>query len=614
MLGTDSATKDTKARAMSEPRNEFSLPEAPAGGGRSSTESGGPATACHEQSLEEVRAQYLREVLDLALKGSHYAFWDWRAWTSSIRFDAACADVLGGPREPGEWTEPDFLSRVHPDDRGRVDAEVRALFQGNRTETRIEVRMRTHQGTWLWVLVCARAVVRDPAGRAQRVVGTIADSDQRKRNEERLYRLTNFDVLTGLPNRTLLEERLTGALVEAQRCDRAAALMLVNLDRFRNVNDSLGYPVGDNVLRAIAARLMGAVCELDTVARLGSDEFAILLPDCGEMAAVARVAAGLRQVIEAPVVIENRELHLGASIGISVFTRDAHDRGSLMRNAGSAMHHAKESGGGFQFFRPSMRENATRRLGLESDLRRALASGEFQLHYQPRVNLANGRVAGVEALLRWNRPGSGKLSPEDFIPLSEDTGLIVGIGEWVLREACRQAVEWRRHHADLRISVNLSARQLRNADIPGLVRDVVADTRIDPRALELEITESTLLERTDDMLRILGRIADLGVRFSVDDFGTGYSSLGCLRRMPLAAVKIDRSFVQGAANDADDAAILRAMVGIAESLRLEVVAEGVETRGQLNTVRSLGCGEAQGYFFSAPLEPGQAARYLLKAA
>jgi EAL domain-containing protein (putative c-di-GMP-specific phosphodiesterase class I) len=261
-----------------------------------------------------------------------------------------------------------------------------------------------------------------------------------------------------------------------------------------------------------------------------------------------------------------------------------------------------------------MNETAAHRLGMESDLRRALANGEFELHYQPRVNLTSGKVAGVEALLRWNRPGQDRLSPEEFIPLSEDTGLIVGIGEWALREACRQAAKWRERHSDLRVSVNLSARQLRSADVHGLVRDVVSSCGIDPRALELEITESALLERTDDTLRTLDRIAELGVRFTVDDFGTGYSSLGCLRRMPLAAIKIDRSFVQGSANDAGDVAIMRAMVGIAESLDLQVVAEGVETSGQLATVRSLGCGEAQGYYFSAPLDSRQASEYLLKAA
>jgi len=581
---------------------------------RASSSVSGASAVRPEDSLEEVRDRYQREVFGLVLKGSNYGFWDWRAWTSSIRFDSRCAAILEGPRESGHWAEPEFLARVHPDDRADVSARARALLAGERDEAHIEFRMLTYQDSWIWVLLSGKVVVRDAAGNAERAVGTISDSDLRRRSEERLYRAANFDVLTGLPNRALLEDRLGRVLAESRRTARAAAMMFVNLDRFRNVNDSLGYAAGDNVLRSIAARLVGAVGEPNTVARLAGDEFAIVVPDCGDAADVARVAARLRSVIEIPVVIEGRELHLGASIGISVYARDAHDRGSLMRNASAAMHHVKEFGGGFQFFCPSMHESATRRLGLESDLRHALATGEFQLHYQPRVSLANGKVAGVEALLRWNRPGGKRLSPEEFIPLSEDTGLIVGIGEWALREACRQAAEWRRRHADLHVSVNLSARQLRSADMPGLVRDVLAESRIDPRALELEITETTLLERTDEVLRTLGRIADLGVRFSVDDFGTGYSNLGCLRRMPLAAVKIDRSFVQGAANDAGDAAILRAMVGIAESLRLDVVAEGVETSGQLDTVRSLGCGEAQGYFFSAPLAPSRAARYLLIAA
>jgi diguanylate cyclase (GGDEF)-like protein len=598
---------------MSEQPTEATRQET-AGACCASSEAGGAEAARREESLEEVRDRYLRDVLDLVLKGSHYAFWDWHGWTSSIRVDAVCADILGGSRESRQWTETGFLARVHPDDRDRVRAQARALFEGECAIARIEFRMRTLGGSWVWVLVSGKVVACDRAGRAECAVGTIVDADLLRRGEERLYRMANFDVLTGLPNRTLLEDRLSRALLTARRSARAIAMMFVSLDRFRNVNDSLGHAAGDDVLRTVAARLAGAVCESGTVARIGGDEFAIVLPDCGEVADVARVAARLRQVVEARIAVGNRALHLGASIGISMYTHDAHDRMSLMRNASAAMHHAKESGGGFQFFCLSMHESAERRLGLESDLRHALASGEFRLHYQPRVNLVSGKVAGLEALLRWNRPGGELLPPEDFIALSEDTGLIVGIGEWVLREACRQAAEWRRRCEDLCVSVNISARQLRGTDIPILVRDVLAESRIDPRALELEITENALLERTEDVLRTLNRIAELGVRFSVDDFGTGYSSLGCLRRMPLAAVKIDRSFVQGAANDAGDAAILRAMVGIADSLRLEVVAEGVETSGQLDTVRDLGCVEAQGYFFSAPLEPAQAAQFLRQAA
>lgn len=564
--------------------------------------------------LEQVRDRYPREVLELALKGSRQAIWDWRAASGTIRFDAVCAEILAGPRRPGQWAVNELLARVHPQDRAQVCAQAGALREGRQDEANLEFRMRAHADAWRWVLASAKVLARDAAGLAAHVVGTMADGDLRKRSEEQLYRMANFDVLTGLPNRTLLEDRLNRALADAKRGARTLGLMLVNLDRFRNVNDSLGHLVGDHVLRAITARLVGIVSEADTVARLGSDEFAIVLPDCGDSTRVARIAATLRRTIEAPLTIEGRVLHLGASVGISLYAFDAKDRRSLMRNASAAMHHAKEMGGGCQFYSASMNETAAHRLGMESDLRRALANGEFELHYQPRVNLASGKVAGVEALLRWNRPGQDRLSPEEFIPLSEDTGLIVGIGEWALREACRQAAKWRERHSDLRVSVNLSARQLRSADVHGLVRDVVSSCGIDPRALELEITESALLERTDDTLRTLDRIAELGVRFTVDDFGTGYSSLGCLRRMPLAAIKIDRSFVQGSANDTGDIAIMRAMVGIAESLELQVVAEGVETSGQLATVRSLGCGEAQGYYFSAPLDSRKASEYLLKAA
>ncbi len=515
----------------------------------------------------------------------------------------------------GRRTVTETLARVHPDDRGPLLVNLRALLNGEQDEIRTEIRMRTFQESWLWVSASGKVLARDTSGRALHVVGTIADSDLRKRGEEQLYRIANFDALTGLPNRTLLEDRLERAIAEANFSTNSIALLFVDLDRFKYVNDSLGHQAGDELLRVVSSRLSGAAREVDTVARLGGDEFVIVRPNCGGSADAARFAAQLRALLEAPVRVAGKVLHLGLSIGISMYPCDGRDRQTLMRNASAAMNHAKELGrGGFQFFTADINEKATRRLGLESDLRRALASGEFELYYQPRVSLASGKVAGIEALLRWNRAHCGTLLPGDFIPLSEDTGLIVGIGEWVLREACRQLGEWRRRYPDLRVSVNLSARQLRSGDIHSLVADVVARCGIAPEALELEITESVLLEHTDAILHTLDRIAQLGVRFAVDDFGTGYSCLGSLRRLPLAAIKIDRSFVQGAATDSGDVAILRAMVGIADSLKLEVVAEGVETNAQLAAVRALGCGEAQGFYFSEPLDAGAMSQYLLKAA
>jgi diguanylate cyclase (GGDEF)-like protein len=377
----------------------------------------------------------------------------------------------------------------------------------------------------------------------------------------------------------------------------------LDLDRFKVINDTVGHPIGDRVLKVIAERLNAAVRKGDTVARLGGDEFVVALADLAEVHDVPRVAEKLIAALHPPVVIDGREYFVTASIGVSLHPWDGDDAETLLRNADVAMYRAKEKGkNNFQFYSPAMNAEAPRRLAIETDLRRALERREFLLHYQPKVDLATGRVAGMEALLRWQHPKQGLISPLDFIPLLEETGLIVPVGEWVLRSACAQNRSWQEAGlAPLRVAVNLSARQFKQPGLVEMVGEVLAEVGLDPGLLELELTESILLEHTEESLATLRRFHDMGIHLALDDFGTGYSSLSYLKRFPIDSLKIDRSFIHDVTTNPDDATIARTVIAMAHNLRMTAVAEGVETREQLEFLRSHECDQMQGYYFSRPL-------------
>lgn len=417
--------------------------------------------------------------------------------------------------------------------------------------------------------------------------------------------LAYHDRLTDLPNRVLFLDRCAQALAIAQRNQNLVAVMLVSLDRFKKVTESLGHAAGDVVLTEAATRLQGCVAEGDTVARFDGDEFALLLTQIAETANLAEIAAAISQVFKPPFHLGGQEVYVTTSIGISVFPFNGEDSSIILRNAGAALYRAKKQGGNnYQFYAADMNALALKRLALETSMRRAIENGEFITYYQPLVNLASRAVVGSEALVRWQHPEMGLLLPAHFIGLAEDTGLILDIGDFVMRAACIQTRAWQdRGLGRLRIAVNISARHFQQKDFLDRLVEILGETRLDPTCLELELTETSIMENTESALKVLSQLRKLGVRVAIDDFGTGYSSLSYLKRLPIDTVKLDRSFVMGATTDPDDAALVMAIVTLAHNLKLRVIAEGVETEEQVGFLRLLRCDEAQGFIFGKPMPP-----------
>ncbi|MEK7322101.1 MAG: EAL domain-containing protein [Pseudomonadota bacterium] len=454
--------------------------------------------------------------------------------------------------------------------------------------------------------------LKDEKGIISHFVSTGRDITERMRTQERLQFLAHHDVLTELPNRSLFLDRLKQSLAYARWHERLVAVLFLDIDRFKNINDTLGHEAGDCLLQELAVRLGGCLRERDTVARFGGDEFVILLNDVAVASDVNLLAQKILDVLKPPFSINETSLHITASIGISLFPGDGEDSGSLLRNADNAMYRAKELGrNNYQFYSSEMGARALARLTLENSLRRALERNEFVLHYQPQVDARNGQVVGVEALLRWQHPEFGLMPPVDFVPLLEETGLIVPVGQWVLQTACEQLAQWRQQGwPSLRMAVNISSRQFEHASLPGTVADALSSCGLAAADLELEITESILMHQGPATASALEALTGLGVRIGMDDFGTGYSSLGYLRRFPIDTLKIDRSFIRDIPGDPEDAAITHAIIVMGQSLKLELVAEGVETAEQRAFLLSHQCYLMQGYFFSQPLPPEGLTRYL----
>jgi diguanylate cyclase (GGDEF)-like protein/PAS domain S-box-containing protein len=445
--------------------------------------------------------------------------------------------------------------------------------------------------------------LRDDDGQVTHFVSTGKDITERMHAQERLQYLAHHDALTGLPNRVLFLDRLNHTLNRAHRHGRVVAIMFLDLDRFKYINDTLGHDVGDALLKAIAVRLRTCVREGDTVARFGGDEFAVLLEDVGQAQNVSAIADKVISAFTQPFVIESQELFVTPSIGISLFPTDGTTGAALLKNADAAMYRAKDAGkNNYQFYSVDMTAAAFERFTLETSLRHALAREEFALHYQPQIDLATGRIIGVEALVRWQHPTFGLLTPAHFITVAEETGAIVPVGEWVMRSAALQMMRWRRAGLDqLRISVNVSARQLNEPTFTERLTQMLEETALPPEALELEITESVIMKHPDQTIERLRELNARGVHFAVDDFGTGYSSLSYLRRFPIHTLKIDKSFIQDITEDSGDAEIVKTIIAMARGLKLAVVAEGIETREQLMFLQIHGCHAGQGYLISRPL-------------
>ena len=494
-----------------------------------------------------------------------------------------------------------MLDLVHPEDVTEVQHELHRAERMLPSAGTILARFRHRDSSWRVLEVAGNNCLEHPAVRG--IVLNCRDITERTLAQERIRHLAHHDELTGLPNRNLFRDRAQQAMAQAERAHQRLALMFLDLDRFKHINDSLGHHIGDRLLQQMAERLAGSVRQMDTVARLGGDEFVIVLPAIRNVQDLTPLAAKLLEIIAAPVHLEGNELHVSVSIGISVYPDDGGDLDTLMRNADTAMYHAKESGrNNFQYFTPRMNEVAQERLLLETRLRRAIRQREFVLHYQPIVSALTGEIVGMEALVRWQDPERGLVPPAQFIRVAEDAGLINSLGAWVLEEACRQNREWHDEGlARLPVAVNLSAEQFRGRALAETITEALERSGLEARYLALEITETLLMEQSEQTVSLLGRLNAMGLQLSIDDFGTGYSSLSYLTRFPIHKLKIDKSFVRDIGSDPSDAAITSAVIALAQSLRLKVLAEGVETREQLDFLRQRGCHELQGYLFSKPL-------------
>ena len=424
-----------------------------------------------------------------------------------------------------------------------------------------------------------------------------------RETEKRLNRLAHFDTVTSLPNRYYFNERLADAVQRAHRFGDSLALLLIDIDNFKIVNDTLGHNVGDELLQRVAILLAQVVRSGDSICRIGGDEFAIILPTVADHEQAGRLAAKCIKAVSGPIDINQREIYVTVSIGISLCPQDTTSASDLIKHADTAMYHAKSRGKNTsQSFLPEMRDKAQKRLNVESGLRHAIERNEFVLHYQPQIHLASGQIAGMEALVRWRHPDLGIVSPLDFIPVAEETGLIVPIGEWVLRTACAQAQVWAQQYTmPLRMAVNLSGHQFRDDTLVARVLAILSETHLAPDLLELEITESTLMDSGPITISRLQQLRDAGIHLAIDDFGTGYSSMSYLKRFPVGMLKVDRSFIRDLPGDADDAAITQAIIALAHSLRMGVTAEGVETAAQAELLTGMGCTQAQGYYYARPL-------------
>jgi len=511
----------------------------------------------------------------------------------------AFTDITGYSAEEAMGQDPGILASGHHDE-AFYQQMLTSLKETDNWQGEIWNRRKNGEIYTEWLAITA---TRDSRGKLENYVSLFSDITKRKENEVRIQFQANYDSLTGLANRTLFGDRFSQALKHAQREKHQVALLYLDLDGFKHVNDTLGHSKGDALLKEVATRLVSSLRKSDTVARLGGDEFVILMPDGNSIKHIEHMAMKVQESISVPYSLDGHDAFVSASIGITVYPDDGEDTETLMRKADSAMYKAKASGrNNFQFFTVEMDKKAQQRRELEHDLRRALEHDEFSVYFQPVMDVSKSCIAGAEALIRWHHPEKGLIPPNDFIPLAEDIGLIVPIGEWVLRQACLEAVKWhQQYHNAPRVAVNLSSHQFQRGSIFNLTKEILAETGLSPQQLILEITESVLISDDVATLTQLQALRGLGVDLSIDDFGTGYSSLSYLKKFPITALKIDRSFVMDVTTNQEDEVLIKAIVSMAKSLNLKVVAEGVETNEQVNLLQQIDCQYIQGYFYSKPL-------------
>jgi diguanylate cyclase (GGDEF)-like protein/PAS domain S-box-containing protein len=480
--------------------------------------------------------------------------------------------------------------------------ELLQLLQQQDYVNNFESEIYCKNGQIIWISENTR-VVKDDAGSVVYFEGTVEDITARKQAETTIRYQAFHDLLTGLPNRVLLNDRLSVALAEAERTKEALAVMFMDLDRFKTINDTLGHAVGDQLLQQVVGRAINALRSVDTIARWGGDEFTLLLPHLSQPADVINVAERILAAFSSTFCLEGQSFRITCSIGIAVYPGDGTDTTTLLRNADAALYQAKSLGRNrYQLYTPNLNHQASARLTLEHQLHKALERDELCLYYQPQIDTRHGKMTGVEALVRWRHPELGLVPPQTFIGLAEESGLIVSIGEWVLRTACQQCRAWQEQgFSAINVAVNLSSLQFQQPNLVDMVAEILSTTGLDPAHLELEVTESTAMKDLEFTRILLEKLSQMGISISLDDFGTGYSSLGYLKRFPLNGLKIDRTFICDLPDDRQDLAITTAIIALGRGLKLNVVAEGVETEAQYQILRSLGCETMQGYLFNQPL-------------
>lgn len=559
----------------------------------------GLVTCCQDISERRMAEKALRDSearFALAVAGANDGIWDWDLRTGAVYYSPRWMATVGATTVDAPATSDLWFSRVHPADLDRLRERIERHITGETPHLEDEHRLLHSDGSYRWVR-CRGVAVRDELGSALRMGGSLAD----------ITDLKALDPLTGLPNRGLLEDRLAVCVARARRRrERTFAVLFIDLDRFKVVNDSLGHLTGDQLLLSVARRIESSVRPGDTVARFGGDEFIVLLDDIRTRSEALRIAQRLHEALEPPFLIQGRSLFVTASIGIVVHSRRRSHPGELLSDADLAMYHAKLQGGAStRVFDASLRQAASHRLHIENGLRSALEHGRLRLHYQPIVRLASGEIVGFEALVRWVTQDDTMLLPQDFLPTAEETGLIVPIGLWVMREACRQMNEWHQRFPSsplLAISINVAARQIVQRDFVQQVRRVLRETGLDPRSLLLEITETTMLQQEGPVVATLERLRKAGIRICVDDFGTGYSSLVYLQNLPIDILKIDQCFVQRLGGSPRSSDLVRAILKMGEDLGLGVIAEGIESTEQRESLVELQCGLGQGFGFSTPID------------
>ncbi|MBC2695791.1 MAG: EAL domain-containing protein [Desulfobacteraceae bacterium] len=552
--------------------------------------------------------------------------WEWNIVDNKLDWSGEIYSIFGLEPQAFGRTYEAFLRLVHPEDRGYIENAVDRALHENKPYS-IDHRIILPDKTERTVHERAQ-VIFDETGKPVKMHGIVQDITKHKKTEAKIRFLAYYDVLTGLPNRQLFKEYSIRAIRMAQRDGTKLAIIFMDLDHFKRINDTLGHNAGDKLLEKISENMMVVIRASDIVtridnesrsktslSRLGGDEFTILLPDLTEIQQAATVAKRIIKCLSLPVKVAGRELYVTGSIGIAVYPDDGEDIDTLLKNADTAMYHAKDAGrNNFQFYAKYMNELTLSRLNMEAELKKALERNEFILYYQPQVEVATSTIVGVEALIRWEHPESGIVSPAEFIPIAEETGLIIPIGEWVLQTACPQMAVW--HKAgfnSLRIGINLSSNQFRQGDIVKSIKNILATTGLDPQHLELEITESIIMHDVEEAIATLWKLKEMGLNLSIDDFGTGYSSMNYLKRFPLDTLKIDQSFIKDIMMDPNDQAITKATIGLARGLGLTTIAEGVETEEQLTFLRKQGCDQIQGYFFSKPVPTEKVEQLFLRS-